>query len=105
MRRHHALNGYMIWIKGTSKRFFGRFRLGLITCGRGTGPSQARLGSRPELLQSAQVSRTVRAVKSAKIADYATITTDAISPNLQLTRCSGDRVKRCAVLIRLAASQ
>ena len=27
------------------------FRLGLITCGRGTGPSQARLGPRPESLQ------------------------------------------------------
>jgi len=45
------------------------FRLGLITCGRGTGPSQGRLGPRPEPLQKSQVSRTVRGVTSAKTAD------------------------------------
>ena len=45
------------------------FRLELITCGRGTGPSQKRLGPRPELLQNSQVSRTVRGVTSAKTAD------------------------------------
>ena len=42
------------------------FRLGLITCGRGTGPSQERLGPRPEPFQKAKVSRTVRGVTSAK---------------------------------------
>ena len=61
------------------------FRLELITCGRGTGPSQKRLGPRPEPLQKSQVSRTVRGVTSAKNSRCnATITTDVISPNLQL---------------------
>jgi len=42
--------------------------LGLITCGRGTGPSQARLGPRPKPLQEVQVSWSVRGggVTSAK---------------------------------------
>jgi len=61
------------------------FRLGLITCGRGTGPSQERLGPRPEPFQKAKVSRTVRGVTSARTSRCnATITTDVISPNLQL---------------------
>ena len=60
------------------------FRLGLITCGRGTGSSQGRLEPRPEPLLKAQVSRTVRGVTSAKNGRCnATFTTDVISSNLQ----------------------
>ena len=43
-----------------------RFRFLLITCGQGTGPSQKRLGPRPEPLQKSQLSRTVRGVTLAK---------------------------------------
>jgi len=78
------------------------FRLELLTCGRGTGPSQGRLGPRPERLQKAQVSRTVRGVTSAKSSRCnATVTTDVISPNLQKIKLSGDRQSRCAVSVRL----
>jgi len=46
-----------------------RFRVSLVTCGRGTRPSlRSGLGLRPEWLQKSQLSRTVRPVRPAKTA-------------------------------------
>ncbi|KRO11559.1 hypothetical protein [Lactiplantibacillus xiangfangensis] len=54
-----------------------------MACGRGTGSSLGSgLAPRPEYLQNAQLSRTVRGLKPENRRLKATFTTDAISANL-----------------------
>lgn len=57
-----------------------------MACGRGTGSSLGSgLAPRPEYLQNAQLSRTVRGLKPENRRLKATFTTDVISANLWLS--------------------
>ncbi|CAJ1227502.1 hypothetical protein [Lactiplantibacillus xiangfangensis] len=71
----------------TKLAIYKLFRSQLMTCGRGTGPSLGNgLVLRPERLQKAQLSRTVRGVSPAKKRRAnTTFTTDVISYGLRLS--------------------
>ncbi len=78
----------MVGLKGDETMAICKLvRLPLMTCGRGTGSSLRNgLDPRPERLQNAQLSRTVRGVKTGKShRSNTTFTTDAISGNLRLS--------------------